>query len=136
LIAPTALFKEYKMNRRTSALALVMACAVLGGCAARAPSLYQWQDYQSHVDAYFRTDKLSPDVQMRMMEDDLRKIQASGAKPPPGYHAHLGLLYGQQGKLDQFAQQVEIEKKQFPESETFMDFLLRNFKKSTAKKAL
>jgi hypothetical protein len=136
LIAPTALFKEYKMNRRTSALALVMACAVLGGCAARAPSLYQWQDYQSHVDAYFRTDKLSPDVQMRMMEDDLRKIQASGAKPPPGYHAHLGLLYGQQGKLDQFAHQVEIEKQQFPESETFMDFLLRNFKKSTAKKAL
>lgn len=124
------------MNSRTSALALLMACAVLGGCAARAPSLYQWQDYQGHVDAYFRTDKLSPDVQMRMMEDDLQKIQASGAKPPPGYHAHLGLLYGQQGKLDQFVQHIEIEKKQFPESETYMNFLLRNFKKPNAGKAL
>jgi hypothetical protein len=41
----------------------------------------------------------------------------------------MGLLYGKQGKLDQFAQQLEAEKKQFPESETFVDFLLRNFKK-------
>ena len=92
------------MNSRTSALALVMAGAVLGGCAAR--------------------------------EDDLQKIQASGAKPPPGYHAHLGLLYGQQGKLDQFVQHIEIEKKQFPESETYMNFLLRNFKKPNVGKAL
>lgn len=124
------------MNRRTSALALVMACAMLGGCAARQPSLYQWQNYQGQVDAYFRVDKLSPDVQLRMMEDDLRKIQASGAKPPPGYHAHLGLLYGQQGKLDQFVQHIETEKQQFPESATFMDFLLRNFKKPAAKNTL
>jgi hypothetical protein len=109
--------------------ALVLACAALGGCANKPTSLYQWQGYQNNVDAYFRTDKLSPDAQTQLMEEDLKKIQANGGAVPPGYYAHLGLLYGQQGKLDQFAQQMQAEKKQYPESETFMDFLLRNFKK-------
>jgi hypothetical protein len=67
------------------------------------------------------------------MEADLQKIRVSGTAIPPGYQAHLGLLYGQQGNLDKFAQQVQAERKQFPESETFMDFLLRNFKKNEAK---
>ena len=113
--------------RSTTAVGL-LAYAVLGGCATKPTSLYQWQGYQSHVDAYFRADKLSPDAQTQLMEEDLRKIQATGGTVPPGFNAHLGLLYGQQGKLDQFALQMQAEKKQYPESETFMDFLLRNFK--------
>lgn len=114
---------------RSGATAALLACALLGGCATQQQPLYQWQGYQGNVDAYFRTDKLSTDAQTQRMEEDLQKIKASGGAVPPGYYAHLGLLYGQQGKLDQFAAQVQAEKKQFPESETFMDFLLRNFKK-------
>lgn len=114
---------------RSGAIAALLACALLGGCATQQQSLYQWQGYQGNVDAYFRTDKLSTDAQTQRMEEDLQKIKASGGVVPPGYYAHLGLLYGQQGKLDQFAAQVQAEKTQFPESETFMDFLLRNFKK-------
>lgn len=117
-------------NIRSSATGVLLVCAALGGCATNKPtSLYQWQGYQNNVDAYFRADKLSPDAQTQLMEEDLQKIKASGGAVPPGYYAHLGLLYGQQGKLDQFAQQMQTEKKQYPESETFMDFLLRNFKK-------
>lgn len=108
---------------------LLLVGAVLGGCANRPPSIYQWQGYENNVDAYLRNDKVSLDAQTQLMEEDLKKIRASGGSVPPGYNAHLGLLYGQQGRLDQFAMQVQAEKKQFPESETFMDFLLRNFKK-------
>jgi len=108
---------------------LSFACA-LTACANHRPQpLYQWQNYQADVDSYFRTDKLSSDEQIRQMEDGLQKIKASGGAVPPGYNAHLGLLYAQQGRTDLFAQQILAEKQQFPESETFMDFLLRNFKK-------
>jgi len=117
---------------RLSAVALLLASAVLGGCATKPTSLYQWQGYQNNVDAYFRGDKLSPTAQTQMMEEDLVKIRASGGAVPPGYYAHLGLLYGQQGKLDQFADQMQAERNQFPESETFMNFLLRNFKTKAA----
>jgi len=116
-------------NSRLRVAGILLVSAVLGGCATKTPPLYQWQRYQSNVDAYFRADKLSLDAQTQLMEEDLQIIRADGGAVPPGYYAHLGLLYGQQGKLDQFAQQMQAEKKQYPESEPFMDFLLRNFKK-------
>ena len=108
---------------------VLLLSAVFAGCATKSTSLYQWEQYQSNVDSHFRGDKLSPDAQAQLMEADLHKIKASGGTVPPGFQAHLGLLYGQQGKSDQFAQQMQAEKTQFPESETFMEFLLRNFKK-------
>lgn len=111
----------------------VVAAAALGlalsGCATKPTTLYQWQAYQANVDQYFRGDGQSLDAQVQSMETDLQKIRASGAAVPPGYHAHLGLLYGKQGKPDQFMAQMQTEKKLFPESETYVDFLLRNFKK-------
>jgi len=117
---------------RSSVAIAVLACIALGGCATKPAPMYQWQGYQNLVDAYFRADKLSPDAQTQLMEEGLREIQARGGKVPPGFNAHLGLLYGQQGKLDQFALQMQAEKALYPESATFMDFLLRNFKKKVA----
>lgn len=116
-------------NIRTSIFALLLLSAALGGCAPKRPLIYQWQSYESNVNSYLRSDKLSLEAQTKLMEEDREKIQAAGGVIPPGYNAHLGLLYGRQGQLDQFAQQVKAEKTQYPESETFMDFLLRNFKK-------
>ena len=110
-------------------IALLALVSTLGACATKAPPLYSWQGYQANLDAYFRGSSLSPDAQAQLMEKDLQKIQTSGFAVPPGYHAHLGLLYAEQGDLDRFAQQVQIEKTLYPESQTFMDFLLRNFKK-------
>lgn len=108
---------------------VLLVSALLAGCATKPTSMYQWERYQANVDAHFRGDKLSPDAQAQLMEADLQKIKAAGGVAPPGFQAHLGLLYGQQGRLDQFAQQLQAEKAQFMESETFMNFLLRNFKK-------
>ena len=115
-----------KFIRFTMFLAVVSS---LGACANKTPTLYSWQGYQANLDAYFRASSLSPAAQAQLMETDLQKIQASGFAAPPGYHAHLGLLYAERGDLDRFQQQVQLEKTQFPESQTFMDFLLRNFKK-------
>ena len=49
--------------------------------------------------------------------------------PPPGFHAHLGMLYALAGKQDQVAVEFETEKKLFPESAAYMDFLLKKSKK-------
>jgi hypothetical protein len=62
------------------------------------------------------------------MEDDLQKIRAAGQATPPGFMAHLGLLYGKQGDMARFQQHLEAEKQQFPESQAFVDFLLRQYK--------
>ena len=111
------------------AVGALLLCAALTGCATKKPQMYQWEGYQGNVDSYFRGDKASPDAQLRSMEDGLQKIRASGGTVPPGYNAHLGLLYAQQGNLDRFTLQLQAEKTQYPESEVFMDFLTRNLKK-------
>lgn len=116
-------------NQFTRFVALLALVLCLSACAVKAPPLYSWQGYQANLDAYFRGTSLNPDAQAQLMEQDLQKMQGSGLAVPPGYHAHLGLLYAERGDLDKFAQQVQIEKTKFPESQGFMDFLLRNFKK-------
>ena len=113
-----------------SAVALI-ALAALGGCAKpKAPDLYGWNGYEKNLDTYFRGDREALDAQAKLMEADLEKIRSAGKATPPGYRAHLGLLYGKQGDMARFQEHLEAEKQVFPESETFIDFLLRKFKKN------
>ena len=132
-MSPAARANSHSPSRqpsRTAAKVALLALALsLGGCATKAPPpLYGWQGFEQHLDTYFRQDRESPDTQAKRMEDDLQKIRAAGQATPPGYMAHLGLLYGKQGDLARFQQHLEAEKQQFPESQTFVDFLLRKFK--------
>lgn len=114
---------------RLSRLAVTATLLALAGCANQAPPpLYGWHGFEKNLDTYFRGDRESLDTQAKRMEDDLQKIRAAGQATPPGYQAHLGLLHGKQGDMIRFQQHLQAEKTQFPESETFVDFLLRNFK--------
>ncbi|SFG37356.1 hypothetical protein SAMN05518865_111128 [Duganella sp. CF458] len=110
---------------------LALACGVavaLVGCQHRQPTIYQWESYQPQVYQYFKGE--SPEAQIAVLEKDLQKINAQGMIPPPGYHAHLGLLYSVTGKPEQMAAEFEAEKMLFPESAAYMDFLLKNTKKA------
>ena len=94
-------------NKTYRLLGLALLVSGMVGCATRPTTLYQWEDYQSNVDAYFRGDKSSPIEQIQTMEAGLQKIIAEGGVVPPGYYAHLGLLYGQQGRLNDFAEKIQ-----------------------------
>ena len=111
---------------------LLVAALALGGCANKPAiqPLYGWNGYEKNIDTYFRSDRESLDTQAKLMEDDLEKMRAGGKAIPPGYQAHMGLLYGKQGDMGRFQMHLEAEKLQFPESESFIDFLLRKFKKN------
>lgn len=117
-------------TRRAGTSVCLATLLMLTGCASKKePSLYGWKSYEKNLDAYFRADKTSPDEQLKVMEDERKLIQAEGQALPPGYQAHMGLLYGRKGDAQSFYQYVQQEKEQFPESAGFMDFLVRNFKK-------
>lgn len=116
-------------SRIWGACALVAIGVLASGCASRPKPLYDWQGYQANVDAYLRGDKIGLDEQVQRAEQDLQKIKAGGGVVPPGYNAHLGLLYAKQGRLDEFAQRLQAEQAQFPEAKSYVDFLNRNLKK-------
>ncbi len=103
-----------------------LAYLLLAGCAQQKP-LYQWEGYQQQVYQYLKGEP--KEQQIEVLEADLQKIKAQDGAVPPGYHAQLGLLYSSLGKDDQMVQQFQTEKALFPESATYMDFLLNNAKK-------
>jgi hypothetical protein len=111
-------------------LALLGTSVMLAGCAGPKgpPPLYGWSGYQSNLDTFFRQDKAGLDEQIQSMETHKQKMLSANQALPPGYHAHLGLLYGKQGNMARFQQDLTAEKQQFPEAESFVDFLLRSFK--------
>ena len=108
-------------------MAALAATLALSGCASKPKTLYQWEGYQPQVYQHFKGE--SPDQQIAVLEKDLQQISAKGGKAPPGYHAHLGYLYSLTGKNDHMVAQFEDEKKLFPESAAYIDFLLKNVKK-------
>lgn len=104
----------------------LLVSGLLAGCAGP-KTLYQWESYQPEVYEYFKGEE-PKEAQAEALERDLQKIKSTGKTPPPGYHAHLGLLYLSMGKDDQMVQQFRTEKVLFPESTPYMDFLLKNAK--------
>ncbi|KPW78700.1 putative lipoprotein [Pseudomonas syringae pv. coriandricola] len=120
------------VSLRSVALFLV-AGAFVTGCAEQPKTLYQWGSYQPEVYEYFKGEGESKEAQVEKLEEDLQKIRAANATPPPGYHAQLGMLYGSLGKDDQMVQELRTEKTLFPESATYMDFLLKNAHAGVAK---
>ena len=119
--------KQTMIKRAGMVLALAAGVA-LTGCASAPKTIYGWEGYQPQVYQHLKGE--SPDQQIAAMELALQNISAKGQTAPPGFHAHLGMLYSIAGKPDQVVAQFEDEKKLFPESAVYMDFLLAKTKKS------
>ena len=107
---------------------VILGCVLLSGCTTAPKTLYQWEGYQPQVYEHFKGEQ-GAEQQISVLEQDLQKIRATDGMTPPGYHAHLGMLYAEIGKDDQMVQEFETEKTLFPESAIYIDFLLKNSKK-------
>ncbi|EKS66847.1 MULTISPECIES: DUF4810 domain-containing protein [Caballeronia] len=113
-----------KIHKLTGfALPVAVACSLLTGCATQTTSLYQWDGYQPQVYEYFK-GQTSPSDQIAALEAAREKVFAKDKTLPPGFRAHLGMLYATVGKGAEARQQLTEEKERFPESSTYMDFLL------------
>jgi len=108
---------------------LIVTAVLAAGCVQ--PTLYSWGQYEELIyRSYAAPGAVSPEMQIEKLEADYQKARSENKPVPPGFHAHLGFLYFQLGKLDQAQQQLETEKTRFPESAVFMDRLLSNLRKN------
>jgi hypothetical protein len=111
--------------RRLAAVAAL--AALVTGCAQPVKPLYQWEAYPRQVYEHFKGDGAGPQEQLRVLEAQAEKARAGGAALPPGFRAHLGLLYLRLDRPDEARRALEAEKAAFPESAQYMDFLLKGF---------
>ena len=108
---------------------LFAVTVLLTGCAHQEP-LYSWGHYEDQIySSYAEPGKLPPETQAEQLEQDYQKARAANKRMHPGFHAQLGYLYAQLGKLDQARQEFATEKAEFPESAVLMDRLTANLAK-------
>jgi hypothetical protein len=107
---------------------LPIVTAGLVGCAGPQP-LYHWSSYQPMVHERLKGTGKGPESQILELEKGIQQAATKGAAVPPGLHAHLGLLYLEAGRTAQAVAAWEQEKRLFPESRAYMDFLLNNLRK-------
>jgi hypothetical protein len=100
---------------------------LLPGCST---TLYSWGHYEERIYAsYVSPGTTSLEAQAAELERDGEKARAEHKRMPPGFHAQLGYLYAQLGKLDQARRELEAERAEFPESAVFVDRVLASLKK-------
>ena len=110
-------------------IGVFLSLVALAGCTSR-HTVYSWGHYEDVVySSYAKRGQVPPEKQIEELEQDYQEARSNHQPAPPGWHAHLGSLYYQVGKLDQAKQEFETEKATFPESAVFMDRLLARLKK-------
>jgi hypothetical protein len=79
---------------------------------------------------YAAPGSVPPESQILQLEQDRQRANGSRKRLPPGWHAHLGYLYAQVGRLDDAVRELNTEKQAFPESTAMVDTLLSNMNKN------
>lgn len=106
----------------------LLAIILLVGCATAPKPIYFWDGYQNIIYQYYQTDTVDPEQQIASLKEIIEKSQSTDLPVPPGLHAHLGMLYSNTGHPELAIAEFETEKAQFPESTTFMNFLMNKSK--------
>ena len=106
-------------------IAGVAVLAVLAGCALGPQPLYQWGTFPHQQYDTLRGAGQSPADQIQALETQSRKANAAHAALPPGFRAHLGMLYLDAGDADRARALWQDEKAAFPEAAPYMDQLLK-----------
>jgi len=112
----------------------VAGLLLLSGCATwKQQDLYHWGSFSDANYLWLKDNNADEggDV-IAAMEKNLSMATAKGQRLPPGFHAHLGLLYLQANQIDLTIFHWEAEKTAFPESIPFMDFQLRALQDTSA----
>ena len=114
-----------KSVRPLKLLAAIAVGGVLAGCTPAQPRLYYWEGFQGQLYEYFRADKTTSEEQLRVLAAQVEKARGRNAALPPGFRAHLAMLYLRLGREGEAKRELEAEKVNFPESAPYMDFLLK-----------
>lgn len=101
----------------------------LTGCGAtQPPPLYYYGEYPEAVYQFFKSDETSTSEQIDQMKLVIAKSNDNEQSIAPGVHAHLGMLYFENGDPAEGEYHFMLEKSLFPESSHFIDFLLSKHK--------
>lgn len=115
-------------------IAIASALLLAATASACAPATrFEWGAYESTLYAYTKTPT-ARDAYRTSLVEALRKGEETG-RVAPGLNAELGYLYMEDGQTADAIRYFEIEKRQFPESQRFMDGVISRLRSNTTQGA-
>ena len=113
------------MISKIKTIVLSAAVVVVSGCATNM-GLYDWGPYEPQVYSFFKGT--APEEQIQILEKHLEDVKGQGTVPPPGFYAHLGMLYSKIGRDADVQKMFAMEMKLYPESSTYIKNINNGFK--------
>lgn len=101
---------------------LLVLAALLSGCAAASPPLYDWGNYESSI--YVRYSSNDPAKAQQYLEEVIQTTASRNGRVPPGVYADYGMLLYQQGRSAQAIEYFQKEAAAFPEAAPLMTKLV------------
>ena len=117
------------MQRSVMSLATAVSLAALVGCASPPKPLYQWDSFVKQQYSTLLREGANPDEQIRVLEMQVEKSRAANTLLPPGFLAHMGMIYLESGNPVRARELWNAEKMAFPEASPYMDRLLQRLDK-------
>ncbi len=121
------------MSRRTAAALVPLA---LTGCIQAPKQLYLWEAFPRQQYEVLLREGVDPESQIQALEAHAEKARATNSALPPGFRAHLGMLYLATGNAKAARQMWEAEKVAFPESAGYIDSLLKRLDRPAPSKPI
>lgn len=113
---------SFRSIRIASAISFV---GVIVGCAQQPKLLYSWESFPRQQYDTLLHSGVAPEDQIRSMQAHVEKARGTGSALPPGFRAHMGMLYLSVANVDEARKSWQSEKATFPESVPYMDQLLK-----------
>ena len=122
-----------RLRRRLwkSTVVLVIAASA-GACVAKRPPLYRWGSYEPLLySMWIEPGTADPQQASESLTADVLLSEGSGARVPPGVHAHLGWLYWLQGREAEARAELAAESALYPESGKLVGRMLERVRTPT-----
>ncbi len=113
------------MMKKNLIIATALAVVLLSGCKTN-EQIYYYGTYSENLYQHFNADDTSVGEQISELEETVEKAANKSLPIAPGILAHLGYLHLKQGNRDSGFDYLEKEKSLYPESEKYINFLLKN----------
>lgn len=121
------IFKGVFMKKLIITIAIPL---IFTGCKT-VTSQYHHGDFHHAVYHYFKGDDLTIAEQITVLNTVISDASDLNKPVAPGVHAHLAMLYFETGSKELGRDHFEQEKVLFPESTTYIDFLLTSMQEKS-----
>lgn len=110
-------------ERKLLAALAAVACAGPFACAQN--TMYRWGGYDDALYQHYKNPQKREEF-VAKLSGIIEEAEKSGTPVPPGCYAEYGWALYEEGRAAEAVAYFEKEKKQWPESASLMDKLIRN----------